>query len=116
MARRLGSAIGVSVLVTQLARSTQSARQVLNENYTAHNELFKHLPLPEKWNIESLPGLLSMEQVIDKQAEFIAYLHDFRLMTLLMFLLLPLVLVLRIKPPGEMEDHQKYSKSANKNS
>ena len=114
--RRLGSAIGVSVLVTQLARSTQSARQVLSENYTGHNELFKHLPLPEKWDLGSLPGLLSMEKVIDKQAEFIAYLHDFRLMTILMFLLLPLVLVLRIKPPGEMEEHPKYSKSANKNS
>ncbi|HAT34541.1 MAG TPA: EmrB/QacA family drug resistance transporter, partial [Rhodospirillaceae bacterium] len=74
--RRLGSSIGVSVLVTQLARSTQSARQVLGENYTQHNELFKHLPLPDKWTLESLPGMLSMEKVIDKQAEFIAYLHD----------------------------------------
>ena len=45
-----------------------------------------------------------MEKVIDKQAEFIAYLHDFRLMTLLMVLLLPLVLMLRIRPPGEQSE------------
>ena len=112
--RRLGSAIGVSVLVTQLARSTQSARQVLSENYTTHNELFKHVPLPEKWNLESVSGLLSMERVINKQAEFIAYLHDFRLMTLLMILLLPLVLVLRIKPPGEMENKLQSTRSSRK--
>ena len=37
------------------------------------------MPLPEKWNLESVSGLLSMERVINKQAEFIAYLHDFRL-------------------------------------
>ena len=112
--RRLGSAIGVSVLVTQLARSTQSARQVLSENYTTHNELFKHVPLPEKWNLESVSGLLSMERVINKQAEFIAYLHDFRLMTLLMILLLPLVLVLRIKPPREMENKLQSTRSSRK--
>jgi hypothetical protein len=32
---------------------------------------------------------------VDKQAEFIAYLHDFRLMTVLMLLLLPLVFLIR---------------------
>ena len=99
--RRLGSSIGVSVLVTQLARSSQEARQILGENYSQHNELFQHLPLPDKWNLETIRGVLSMEKVIDKQAEFIAYLHDFQLMTLLMVLLLPLVLMLRIRPPGE---------------
>lgn len=108
--RRLGSSIGVSVLVTQLARSTQSARQVLSENYNQHNELFKHLPLPDKWTLESIPGLLSMEKEIHRQAEFIAYIHDFQLMTLLMVLLLPLVLVLRIRPPGEQKRDQAEKK------
>jgi MFS transporter, DHA2 family, multidrug resistance protein len=102
--RRLGSSIGVSVLVTQLARSSQEARQILAENYSQHNELFQHLPLPDKWNLDNIRGVLSMEKVIDKQAEFIAYLHDFRLMTLLMVLLLPLVLMLRIRPPGEQSE------------
>jgi len=102
--RRLGSSIGVSVLVTQLARSTQEARQILGENYSQHNELFQHLPLPDKWDLDSIRGVLSMEKVIDKQAEFIAYLHDFRLMTLLMVLMLPLVLLLRIRPPGEQTE------------
>ena len=104
--RRLGSSIGVSILVTQLARSSQEARQILAENYSQHNELFQHLPLPDKWNLDNLRGVLSMEKVIDKQAEFIAYLHDFRLMTLLMVLLLPLVLMLRIRPPGEQSERK----------
>jgi DHA2 family multidrug resistance protein len=99
--RRLGSSIGVSVLVTQLDRSTQSARQILSENYSQLNELFKHLPLPDKWAPDQVQGIMSMERLIDKQALFIAYLHDFQLMTLLMVLLLPLVLILRIRRPKD---------------
>ncbi|MDA0654930.1 MAG: MDR family MFS transporter [Proteobacteria bacterium] len=102
--RRLGSSIGVSVLVTQLTRSTQSARQVLSENYSQHNELFHHLPLPEKWSLEDVQGVMRMDRLIDKQAEFIAYLHDFRLMTLLMIVLLPLVFLLRTRPPDDKSE------------
>ena len=83
---------------------------MLSENYNQHNELFKHLPLPDKWTLESIPGLLSMEKEIHRQAEFIAYIHDFQLMTLLMVLLLPLVLVLRIRPPGEQKRDQAEKK------
>ena len=51
--RRLGSSIGVSVLVTQLARSSQEARQILGENYSQHNELFQHLcyPINGTWRL-----------------------------------------------------------------
>jgi hypothetical protein len=47
--------------------------------------------------------VLSLDRVIDKQAEFIAYLHDFRLMTFLMLLLLPLVLLLRSRPEPDSD-------------
>ena len=95
LARRLGSSVGVSVLVGQLARSTQSARSTLTENISEYNERFQHFSLPDRWNMEQVQGVLSLDRVIDKQAEFIAYLHDFRIMTVLMLLLLPLVLMLR---------------------
>jgi DHA2 family multidrug resistance protein len=103
LARRLGSGIGVSILVAQLTRSTQSARSMLSENISVYNERLRHLPLPEKWSMEDLQGVLSLDRVIDKQAEFIAYLHDFRLMTFLMLLLLPLVLLLRSRPEPDSD-------------
>lgn len=93
--RRLGSSIGVSILVAQLARSTQSARSMLSENISIYNERFRDFPLPESWNVDRLQGVLSLDRVIEKQAEFIAYLHDFRLMTILMLALLPLLLLMR---------------------
>jgi DHA2 family multidrug resistance protein len=95
LARRLGSSIGVSVLVGQLVRSTQSARSMLTENISQYNERLRHLPLPERWNMEEVQGVMSLDRMIEKQAEFIAYLHDFRLMTVLMLALLPLVLLIR---------------------
>jgi DHA2 family multidrug resistance protein len=95
LSRRLGSSIGVSVLVAQLAHSTRDARSVLMENISVYNERLSLLPMPETWNLDSTQGLLSLQRVVDKQAEFIAYLHDFRLMTVLMLLLLPLVFLIR---------------------
>jgi len=101
--RRLGSSIGVSVLVAQLARSTQSARSLLSENISVYNERFRNYPLPESWDVDQLQGVLRIDRVVEKQAEFIAYLHDFRLMTILMLSLLPLLLLMRSAPKDEDE-------------
>jgi DHA2 family multidrug resistance protein len=95
LSRRLGSSIGVSVLVAQLAHSTRDARSVLMENVSFYNERLHVLPIPDSWNLDSAQGLLSIQRVVDKQSEFIAYLHDFRLMTVLMVLILPLVFLVR---------------------
>ena len=59
------------------------------------SDRIRDYPLPENWNLEHLNGVIALNRMIDKQAEFIAYLHDFRLMTVLMLILLPLVLILR---------------------
>ena len=72
------------------------------ENVSFYNERLRLLPMPDHWNLENLEGLQSLQRVVDKQAEFIAYLHDFRLMTLLMLMLLPLVLLIR--NPSDAEE------------
>jgi len=93
--RRMGSSIGVSVLITQLARTTQTARAALTENVNIYDERFRNLTLPPSWDVDTAQGLLRLNGLIDKQAEFIAYLHDFRLMTVLMLCLLPLLFLMR---------------------
>ena len=65
------------------------------ENVSLYNERLHLLPLPDQWNLDSTQGLLSIQRVVERQAEFIAYLHDFRLMTVLMLMLLPLVFLIR---------------------
>jgi DHA2 family multidrug resistance protein len=95
LVRRMGSSIGVSVLITQLARTTQSARAGLTEGVSLYDERFRNLALPQSWDVSTIEGLLRLNSLIDKQAEFIAYLHDFRLMTVLMLCLLPLLMLMR---------------------
>jgi DHA2 family multidrug resistance protein len=99
LSRRLGSSIGVSVLVTQLAHSTRDARSILIENISVYNERLHLMPMPDSWNLDSQQGLMSIQRVVDRQAEFFAYLHDFRLMTVLMLMMLPLVFLIR--PPAQ---------------
>ncbi|MEM9685169.1 MAG: DHA2 family efflux MFS transporter permease subunit, partial [Pseudomonadota bacterium] len=64
LARRLGSSIGVSVLVAQLARSTRDARSVLMENVSLYNDRLRHLPVPEHWNLDEIQGLESLQRVV----------------------------------------------------
>ena len=64
----------------------------------AQLELFRsHEPHPV---VETLRGLGSLQREVEMQAEFMAYLHDFRLMAVLILLLLPLVFLMRGQPPS----------------
>jgi len=51
--------------------------------------------LPESWNIDERTGVMRLSEIVDSQAEFIAFLYDFQLMTIVMLLCLPLVLLLK---------------------
>ena len=98
LSRRIGSSVGVSILVSQLVRATQENRAALMENINQYNALLRDFPVPERWNPETLDGLLSLEREVERQAEFLAYLYDFRLMTVLILLLIPLVFLMRGAP------------------
>jgi len=96
--RRIASSVGISVLVAILVRRTQTARSTLSENVSEHNELFRHFPLPEKWTMDTVEGMLTLEKVIDKQSEFMGYLYDFQLMTIITICFMPMLFFMRSKP------------------
>jgi DHA2 family multidrug resistance protein len=95
-AQRIASGVGISVLIAVLVRSTQSARSSLAQNVSEYNERFQHLILPEKWDMGSLPGVMTLNRLIDKQAEFLAYIIDFQIMTLVTIAMLPLLFFVRL--------------------
>ena len=95
-AQRIASGIGISVLIALLVRSTQSARSTLSQNVSEYNERFQHFILPEKWNMDSLSGMMALDRLIDKQAEFMAYIIDFQLMTIVTLMMLPLLFFIRL--------------------
>ncbi|MCG8545399.1 MAG: EmrB/QacA family drug resistance transporter, partial [Alphaproteobacteria bacterium] len=92
--RKIGSSVGVSILVGQFIRSAQSNHALLSQNVTPFNETLRHQPLPELWSMADLAGLASLDREVIRQAEFLAYLHDFEWIGLFIVLLIPLVFFL----------------------
>jgi DHA2 family multidrug resistance protein len=96
LARRLGTSIGISILVSLLVQKTQTARTSLTEqiNYAR----LRDLPLPERWNIDEQTGVMRLSELIDMEAQFMGFLYDCRLMAIAMLCLFPLVLLMRLDP------------------
>jgi DHA2 family multidrug resistance protein len=92
LSRNLGSSIGVSLMVTLLARYQQANHELL----AGHIDPFVDLPPLWDWHTAAGAGLLEAE--ISRQALLIAYLNDFQLMTWLVLLTMPLVLLIRRSP------------------
>ena len=97
LARRVGASIGVSFMVSQLLRYTQEHQAALNENISFYNERLRHLTLPEAWSLMDPEGLSAFQREMMKQAEFLAYLDDFRLLALMVVVITPFVFLMRIE-------------------
>ena len=93
--RKFGSSVGVSFLVSQLVRNSQSYRSGMVENVSPYNERFDLAPRPETWNFSDPSGVAAMEREVLRQAEFLAYLQDFWWLTIVTLAMIPLALLLR---------------------
>jgi len=93
--RNIGSSIGISLVVSVLARNTQA-------NHEALSAWIDPTRLPLRLALESgalaldtPEGLAAVEAMLARQASLIAYLQDFRLMAWICVAAMPLVLLLR---------------------
>jgi MFS transporter, DHA2 family, multidrug resistance protein len=93
LVRNVGSSIGISVVMTLLARSTQAN----------HAELASRIPafgaeqglLPAAWDPGTAAGAAALNAEVSRQAAVIAYVNDFQLLMLLTLVAVPLVWFLR---------------------
>src|SRR5437868_225514 len=96
LARNIGGSVGISIVSTQLVRMTQVAHADL-----AHNITEQTIPTAQPELLQTIapvagPAALAyINGMITKQALFIAYLDDFKLMMLVTFAVLPLLLFMR---------------------
>ena len=108
LVRNIGSSIGISVVMTLLARGEQ----------VSHAEISARIPafgaeqsfLPGAWDPGALAGAAALNAEVSRQAAVIAYVNDFWLLMVLTLLALPLVWFLRVKPgsgppPAPVIDH-----------
>jgi MFS transporter, DHA2 family, multidrug resistance protein len=93
--RNIGSSIGISIVVTLLARNTQINHAALAEAAHPFNLGLQWLGSGAAWNLSTTTGLVTLNSAITAQAETNAYLDDFMLMAVITAATIPLVLFFR---------------------
>jgi DHA2 family multidrug resistance protein len=96
LSRNIGGSVGISVVSTQLVRMTQVAHADL-----AHNITEQTIPSMDPTVLQTIfptvgPAVMAyVNMEVTRQALFIAYLDDFKLMMIVTFAVLPLLLLMR---------------------
>ncbi|MSO55114.1 MAG: DHA2 family efflux MFS transporter permease subunit [Rhodospirillales bacterium] len=96
--RNLGSSLGVSVVMSLLARNIQINHASITETVTPFIGTQAGRPLPPLWDPATLAGLHALNDEITRQAAAIAYVNDFVLMMWMTILAIPLIALLRPPP------------------
>jgi DHA2 family multidrug resistance protein len=97
--RNIGSSIGISIVMTLLARNTQANHAALGAHATPFNQALLWPGVDTVWNLDTASGLAALNGEVTRQAALIAYLDDFTLMMYVILAALPLLLLLRAPRP-----------------
>jgi DHA2 family multidrug resistance protein len=96
LSRNIGGSIGISVVGTQLARLTQVAHADIAQHVTQQTVPTLNPEVLQTVAPTIGPAALAMINAeVTRQALFIAYLDDFKLMMIVTFAVLPLLLMMR---------------------
>ncbi len=91
--RNIGSSIGISIMVTLLARNTQANHALLASALTPFNSALQ--AAGQIWSPGTAAGAAALNGEVTRQAAAIAYLADFRMMMWVTLLAMPLLFFLR---------------------
>jgi MFS transporter, DHA2 family, multidrug resistance protein len=92
--RNIGSSIGISVMETLTTRNAVRFHSQLAENVNIANPAVVS-GLPPAYDLSTMAGAAALNAEVTRQASFIAYLNDFRIMMLATLVVLPLLLLMR---------------------
>lgn len=93
--RNMGSAIGVSVTTTFLTDDIQRVHAQLAEHATPFNRMLSQNAPNMMWNTQIPFGLQGLDQVINQNAQVIAYANDFLFMFAISLPALVVILLMR---------------------
>ena len=93
--RNIGSSIGISVVVTYLSQQNQSNHAAFANYLNPFNQNLLQATQNKALSIDTVQGLMRLDQIISEQALTLAYLQDFRLMMMVALLSLPLLFLLK---------------------
>ncbi len=95
--RNIGSSIGISVVVTLLARNSQINHAVLAESVQPFRMALSTGMLPKALDWTTTGGAMALNVEVTRQALTIAYLDDFKLVMWITLASMPLLLLLKRK-------------------
>jgi DHA2 family multidrug resistance protein len=88
--RNIGAAVGVSVVITMLARNAQVLHEQIGADVTPFNRALRALGMLDPAHAH---GAAMMDRMVSQQAQIIAYIDDYKLM---IFTTLPTLLLLLV--------------------
>ncbi len=91
----MGRSVGIALFASYLARNTQAAHSVLSELITPFGDGWRHTVVPEAWDMTTTSGLQAINRMVTQQAELIAYIDDFRLLSIIIVVCIPAVFLMR---------------------
>ena len=92
--RNIGSSIGISVMQTLTTRNTARYHAELVEHVNIANPSVV-AGLPSMYDLHSATGAMALNAEVTRQASFVAYLNDFRIMMIATLVALPFLLLMR---------------------
>jgi len=110
LSRNLGSSIGVSVLTGMLAQYVQTNRAWLVEHVTPFSDAMQNPAIANYMNPQTPGGLALLDGTVLREAMMLGYADDFRAMTFVTLIAIPMLLLLkaapRIAPPPSQAVHE----------
>lgn len=100
LSRNIGGSIGIALVGAQLVRNTQVAHADMASGITENTIPMADPNLLARIGQQGDVALAVINAEINRQALFIAYLDDFKLMMILTFAALPLIFLMRKAKPG----------------
>lgn len=105
LSRNVGSSVGISIVTVLLAQNTQINHAEIGAYVTPFNRLFSAWPVSSFLDPLTASGRATLDGMISKQASWIAYIDDFKLLMLLSLAVMPLLLVIKPATSVSNNDH-----------
>ena len=105
--RNIGSSIGISLVITNLAQNTQANHAAFADYITPYSLPLRQAVEAGVYDLDTAQGLMAINGEVTRQAATLAYLQDFRLMMWVTLCAVPLILLLRkpAKQPSATDAH-----------
>jgi DHA2 family multidrug resistance protein len=105
LSRNIGSSVGISVVNSLLTRNTQVNHAEIAQHVTAVNRVFEDPMITRFWNPVTAAGRAVLDAMIAQQAQIIAYIDDYMLLTIATIAVVPLLIVFKPVRDGGGEAH-----------